>query len=513
MFSSILAGARARPRLGRVTTSARCFYTSKTNAPNRTRNIIIGGVISAPAFWWASSSRDSHKVPRLDSSPTDQLSFEPSLSKNEVTQIITQNAYSKAVHTVPGVKKYEGTQVASNSPCEDRFFHGQLPSPLKDGEQWMAWAVFDGHAGWQTAELLKHKLLPYVRHSLERLESPPGGEGLPQDMVQRALVEAFSNLDVSIFKTAEEASRSNEPLQERVRKMEPAFAGSCALLSLYDSSTGTLHVACTGDSRAVLGQQRHDGSWEAIPLSVDQTGSNEEEIARLQKEHPNEDTMVKDGRVLGLMVSRAFGDSRWKWSLEFQKEMQERFYGPAPLTPRYDVQTPPYITAEPVVTSTKIDPSKPSFLIMASDGLWDSLSNGQAVGLVGKWLGSPNGETGKSHQSTQTDKPLDFDLLQKNGQERFIEERTTIEDKNAAVHLTRNSLGGNNHELIAGRLALGSPFSRYARDDITVQVVFFHDLDHGKKSLKLRAPVAPAMAQTIPRVGAPLYPHESHGSK
>jgi len=41
------------------------------------------------------------------------------------------------------------------------------------------------------------------------------------------------------------------------------------------------------------------------------------------------------------------------------------------------------------------------------------------------------------------------------------------------VHLVRNSLGGNHHELIAGRLAFDAPFSRRLRDDITVQVVFF----------------------------------------
>lgn len=42
----------------------------------------------------------------------------------------------------------------------------------------------------------------------------------------------------------------------------------------------------------------------------------------------------------------------------------------------------------PVVTTTKIDPSKLSFLIMASDGMWGTLSNQHAVGLVGKWLES-----------------------------------------------------------------------------------------------------------------------------
>ncbi|KAJ5924283.1 protein serine/threonine phosphatase 2C [Penicillium verhagenii] len=480
MFSSISLGARARPRPGRVTTSARFFSSTKTAPSHWARNAVVGGLITGPALYWATSSRDEKPsvsltgvpgVPRLDTPPTEHLTFGPGLSRDQVTQIISQNAYSVPVSEISGVSRYDGTQWASNSPCEDRFFHGQFPSPWNDGKQWMAWAVFDGHAGWQTAELLKHKLLPYVRHSLDQVRSD---EKVPAERVQEALVQGFLNLDAAIFKAAEDASRSDEPLQDRSQKMEPAWAGSCALLSILDSTTNTLHVACTGDSRALLGQQRPDGTWEAIPLSVDQSGSNEEEVARLQQEHPGEENIVKDGRVLGIMVSRAFGDSRWKWPLDLQTEMHKRFYAPAPLTPRYDVRTPPYLTAEPVVTSTKIDPSRPSFLIMASDGLWDNLSSEQAVGLMGKWLGSPSGKRSPS-SPTASRGPRDF-VFGKGVEERFVEERTTVQDDNAAVHLTRNSLGGNQHELIAGRLGFGSPFSRYARDDITVQVVFFHDL-------------------------------------
>lgn len=470
MFSSISLGARARPRLGRVTTG-RCFYTTKTTSSNWARNLLLGGAISAPGVWWA-TARDS--VLRLDA-PAEHPTAGSGLSKDQITKILSQNAYSHAVEGVDGVSRYDGTQVPSNSPCEDYFFHTQFPSPWKDGKQWMAWAVFDGHAGWQTADLLRHQLLPHVQRGLDHAGSSSGGVAVSDDLIRQAIAISFLKLDGLIFETAEEASRNHtEPLAERVKKVEPAFAGSCALLSIYDPVTSLLHVACTGDSRAVLGQQRPDGTWEAIPLSKDQTGYNEEEIALLQSEHPGEDNMIRNGRVLGLAVSRAFGDSRWKWSLEFQKEMQKRFYGPAPLTPRYDVRTPPYLTAEPVVTSTPIDPSRPSFLIMASDGLWDNLSNDQAVGLVGKWLGSTGAEKRKS-PPTRTYEPLDFGQLE-NESERYVDEREAVEDENVAVHLTRNSLGGNHHELIAGRLAFGSPFSRWARDDITVQVVFFNGL-------------------------------------
>ena len=433
--------------------------------------IAIGSALSLPGLWWI--TKPTQERPPVKPEPHQE-------PKDQVTRILSQEAYSVPVTDVAGVARYDGTQVPSNSPCEDRFIHGKFASP-SDGSgserPWMAWGVLDGHAGRQTADLLEGQLVPFVQRSLQTqvkssLLSKDGEEHASADLVQCALKEAFLDLDDSIMKTVPSVSENtNLTLPEKVRKLQPAWAGSCALLSVYDPITSTLHVACTGDSRAVLGQKR-DGKWEAIPLSIDQTGSNEDEIARLYKEHPGEEDIVKDGRVLGMRVSRAFGDSRWKWPLDVQENIKQSFYGPSPLPPpKYNVRTPPYLTAEPVVTSTKIDPTKPSFLILATDGLWDMLSSQQGVNLVGKWLES---EPGKG-DSKAAYGPFDFSHLRKGASWKFVEERTAIQDENAAVYLARNALGGNHHELIAGRLAFSAPFSRRVRDDITVQVVFFGD--------------------------------------
>ncbi|KAJ5587475.1 uncharacterized protein N7459_003240 [Penicillium hispanicum] len=475
----MLFSGMARTRLGRVTgsisrTRTRRFYSTGGTSSNTLRYIATAGVVGVPGLWWLNAAHD--EVPHLNSPPSDQLIAERNLSKDEVTQIISQGAYSFSTMGIAGVSRYDGTQLASNSPCEDRFIHGQHPSPWNDGNQWLSWAVFDGHAGWQTADLLTKQLMPFVQHSLAAARSVSSKDSAPSDgLVQHAIARAFLNLDDAIVKTALDTVQSNQSVYEKVKKLAPAYAGSCALLSMYDPSTSTLHVACTGDSRAVLGQLGPDGKWELIPLSVDQSGRNEEEIARLRKEHPGEEEIVKNGRVLGIMVSRAFGDCRWKWPLDFQQDMKRRFFGPSPLTPRYDCRTPPYLTAEPVVTSTTIDASKPSFLIMATDGLWDMLSSQQAVDLVGKWLTFQRpGQTKVASNPQSTYAPFDFGHFDDSLSERFVEERTTVQDDNAAVHLVRNSLGGNHHDLIAGRLAFSSPFSRNVRDDITVQVVFFN---------------------------------------
>ncbi|GAB1311632.1 PPM-type phosphatase domain-containing protein [Madurella fahalii] len=476
----MLSSRIARTRLGRgiarpiLQTRARNFQStrasSSTQPGNKTiRYIAIAGAAIAPGLWWFVTNRGG--ATSLEGPPTGHLAVEPGPSKDEVSHIISRDAYSLSVKNVAGVSRYDGAQLASNSPCEDRFMHGKFPSPRDDGSQWMAWAVFDGHAGWQTADLLEKQLLPFVRHSLNQVKPAIKEESTAVEAVEGAIKRAFVSLDDSIINTASDTSQNGEPLQDKVKKLIPAYAGSCALLSVYDPATSILYVACTGDSRAVLGRKGSDGKWEAIPLSVDQTGNNEEEIARLEREHPGEENIVKDGRVLGLMVSRAFGDGRWKWPLELQHDLRRRFYAPSPLTPRYDVRTPPYLTAEPVVTATKIDP-KTSFLIMATDGMWDTLSNRQAVDLVAKWL-EPAAVGKVDNKPESANAAFNFGQFRKGVDWRFVEGRTTVQDDNAAVHLMRNALGGNHHELIAGRLAFDSPFSRHLRDDITVQVVFF----------------------------------------
>ncbi|KAG9602611.1 protein serine/threonine phosphatase 2C, partial [Aureobasidium melanogenum] len=396
------------------------------------------------------------------------------LSEDGITRILSQEAYSFPVKGVSGVDRYDGTQLASNSPCEDRFVHGKFASPRNDGKPWMAWAVFDGHAGWQTADLLEKQLVPLVQKYLRQATLTFSEKSGYKEAIQHAITKAFVNLDSSLIETAQETSQSSLPFQEKLQRLLPAFAGSCALLSLYDPVTSSLHVACTGDSRAVLGRRTPDGIWKAIPLSIDQTGSNTEEIARIHQEHPSEEDIVKNGRVLGRMVSRAFGDGRWKWPVDLQSDMIRKFEAPA-LRPENKAQTPPYVTAKPVVTSTTIDPQTPSFVILASDGLWDMLTDQQAVNLVGTWL-----ETRTTPTNPNNSKPnyAPFDLSnfsQGITNPKFEAERTTYQDKdNVAVHLLRNALGGNHDELIAGRLAASHPYSRDLRDDITVQVAFFN---------------------------------------
>jgi hypothetical protein len=114
-----------------------------------------------------------------------------------------------------------------------------------------------------------------------------------------------------------------------------------------------IYVANCGDSRAVLCR---DGG--ALALTDDHKAAREDETARV--EAAGGQILFWNGvRVMGLLaVSRAIGDHSLR----------------------------PYVIAEPEVTIVARHPSD-EVLVMASDGLWDVMSNQEAVTLAKKCLG------------------------------------------------------------------------------------------------------------------------------
>jgi len=395
----------------------------------------------------------------------------------DVTKILTQKTWSFTTVGVSGVSRCDGAQLPSLGQIEDRFLYGKFPSPFQEGRRrpekdWLALGVFDGHCGSQTSEAVSKSILPYVYNSLRKLTQPADDASVDQ-----AIKDGFTVLDDVFIKQAQQTMDSDASFAEKVLRLAPGSNGSCALLALFEPSTRTLRVACTGDSRAVLGYQTADGTWETVQLSLDQNVKNAAEMERIHREHPGEDKLVKDSYYMSLEPTRVFGDGRQKWPLELFNEAGRRFnanyYGrKRPLTPdRY--KTPPYHTARPEVTTVRLKKGRPAFLILGTDGLWDTMSSEQAVGLVGRWV-----DWVKAGQPLLTEEVPDFgnyDLSEVEGIVQFEEKKTTVQDANVAVHLMRNALGGAHHDLISGLLAFKPPFARRVRDDMTVQAVFFDD--------------------------------------
>lgn len=313
------------------------------------------------------------------------------------------------------------------------------------------------------------------------------------EAIDAAIKKGFVRLDHEIVHESVERVIKSDTKRAAAELLAPALSGSCALLSFYDTKSKLFRVACTGDSRAVLGRKGASGKWTATPLSEDQTGGTPSEEARLRAEHPDEPFVVRNGRILGgLEPSRAFGDASYKWSKETQERIKKHYLG---RTPSALLRTPPYVTAEPIVTTTKIEPSKGDFVVLATDGLWEFLSNEEVVGLVGQWLESqpkPSSSGNSpswtkswfSSSSSSPDLPVEtplenqIGLGQRGPIRRYsgastVGERFVVEDKNAATHLVRNALGGRDRDIVSALLTLPSPYSRRYRDDLTVEVIFF----------------------------------------
>lgn len=308
-----------------------------------------------------------------------------------------------------------------------------------------------------------------------------------QEAIDAAIKTGFTRLDDEIVHQSVQKvlQAGNKVVAAEV--LAPALSGSCALLSFYDSRSKLLRVACTGDSRAVLGRRSESGKWTATPLSVDQTGANADEAARMRKLHPGEEHVVRNGRVLGgLEPTRAFGDATYKWSRDVSDRLKRHFFGrtQSPL-----IKTPPYVTAEPVITTTKMQPEKGDFVVMATDGLWEMLTNDEVVGLVGKWIetvqatGNPSGSQfdsvwskifGSQKGGVLPVEPTKAGAEDRDGQKVPIrlqqwgvspdsKDRFVVQDKNVATHLIRNALGGKNQEMVSALLTLPSPYSRRYR--------------------------------------------------
>jgi pyruvate dehydrogenase phosphatase len=271
-----------------------------------------------------------------------------------------------------------------------------------------------------------------------------------------------------------DALKTAKTVTEALSRLAPAMAGACAILSIYDPNSDILRVASTGDCRAVFGSfDASTKKYVTKALSIDQTGFNKSELVRVKAAHPGEDKIVneKNGRTLGMAPSRVFGDGVWKWPMAVAKETHAHFWSFRPRDEKLYL-TPPYLIAEPVVTTTKVE-RKGEFMILASDGLWDRMSNEQAVKLVEMWLQAK--KDGNFTVMPKVEKKKEELAARIKNNRRIKDEDFVVLDQNCATHLVRNALGGADEEVLCGIVGAAPSFSRSARDDITVQVVFFDD--------------------------------------
>ncbi|KAL8886852.1 MAG: hypothetical protein Q9192_006419 [Flavoplaca navasiana] len=432
-----------------------------------------------------------------------------------------------------GLLRYDDFSMIAREPRQEHTMGASASDWDANGDRvpnslaWASWGVVDGHRGPYTADVVKELLCDYIvaelslqagidPHSPYRDSRFVFQDRSLQNILQ-AIGDAFTRLDNDLLKKAARAITGSRPLQASMQDIAPAESGCSAVLATYDTTSEYLFVANVGNCRAVLGHRNAQGTWEASQLSVDHTCQNKDEVAKLRAEHPGEADMINDGQLLGNRVTRAFGDLRWKLSAKIQSIAHTRLFG-HPLLPSF--LSPPYVNSKPSISITKINPSENDFVILASDGLWERMTNEQAVRLVSLWL--TTNDPSKAPERDRATGSLDLELEDTNdnaqgagkllfrerlqqgllvlkpedlpapGREykelvkRGEENNWLVKDDNAATHLARNALGGADEDMFCALVGASVvyPMSRL-RDDISIQVIFFGYGDSKNSNLKI----------------------------
>ncbi|KAK1139966.1 hypothetical protein N8T08_011043 [Aspergillus melleus] len=335
---------------------------------------------------------------------------------------------------------------------------------MGDPEDWHFWGIYDGHVGWATSVLLRRTLIPSVVRKIKKTldEGMTGSSSNIYDAIQSAFIQMDNRISHEALEAMDMAMDLEGYTKIAFSRAAPARSGSCALLAVYDPNQCMLRIASVGDSRAVLGRRKGKNNRFALSLSTDHNGFNRSEYDRIMNEHPGETGVINQdsGRLFNMAMTRAFGDHRYKWSMDTLKRCYERFLWAPPLA---EYLSPPYLTADPEITTMLVRDG--DFLILASDGFWDNVSNDDAVQFVRHWILRYPSELLPTS-----------DAEEERGLTRcysFSSKDYVIEDDNVATHLARNALGGGNSGIFETLMSLRAPEAKLHRDDITIQVIFF----------------------------------------
>ncbi|XP_028777676.1 probable protein phosphatase 2C 68 [Neltuma alba] len=279
--------------------------------------------------------------------------------------------------------------------------------------------IYDGHGGPEASRFVCDHLF----HHLMRIAQENGT--ISEDMLRNA-VSATEDGFLNVVR--------------RTFGIKPLIAatGSCCLLGVIWK--GTLYVANLGDSRAVIGSVHGSNKIVAEQLTREHNASREEVRRELRSLHPDDSQIVvmKHGtwRIKGIIqVSRSIGDAYLKRS-EFSLDSSfPRFHLPDPILR-------PVLSAEPSICSRVIQPND-KFLIFASDGLWEHMTNQEAAEIV------------------------------------YNNPRTGIARRLARAAL--NEAARKREMRFKDMQKVGKGIRRFFHDDISVVVIFIDHEFHGKK--------------------------------
>eukprot|EP00759_Apiculatamorpha_spiralis_P031535 PhF_6_TR3341/c0_g1_i1/m.4719/K14803/PTC2_3; protein phosphatase PTC2/3 len=197
-----------------------------------------------------------------------------------------------------------------------------------NGSEVGIFGVFDGHGGDTTSTFCRDYFVDHLWET--RNDQPISSWG-------DVLINSFVLLDNRCYRNS------------AVRYEGSGSTAVCAVVK-----KDVVYVANAGDCRCILGQRKGPTEIIGIPLSVDHKPEMPTEKSRIEREGG----VVSNGRINGVLaVSRGVGDFDFKTTERCRGNMVS-------VVP--DVQT-------------RVVGKDDEFLLLASDGLWECLSNDEVA--------------------------------------------------------------------------------------------------------------------------------------
>ncbi|PIN22300.1 Serine/threonine protein phosphatase [Handroanthus impetiginosus] len=213
--------------------------------------------------------------------------------------------------------------------------------------------VYDGHGGSQVANYCRDRVHLALEEEIKNVKEPlvnGSTKDVRQVQWENVFMSCFLKVDDEIGGNASRVvqERNYERSNYMPKPAAPETVGSTAVVAVVCSSH--IIVANCGDSRAVLYRGK-----EAIPLSVDHKPNREDEYARIE---------ASGGKVIPWNGHRVFG------VLAMSRSIGDRYFKP-------------WIIPDPEVMFVP-RAREDECLVLASDGLWDVLSNDEVCEVARK---------------------------------------------------------------------------------------------------------------------------------
>ncbi|CAB3373634.1 Hypothetical predicted protein [Cloeon dipterum] len=271
------------------------------------------------------------------------------LSNSVQTKILEAKVYSKSGKK--GEKESEGSSDSPKETVEDKKPKENVAeSPVSKPKEK---TVKDDMLFGSDKQKVNSILLQEIVNKRRGNPSPPKAAvrkpGVAADYVSKGQI----NYDRLL---TDEILLADEQLVAKAKSLFD-IAGSTALMAVLEGSR--LIVANVGDSRGVM----CDHKGNAIPLSFDHKPQQSKERQRIMQAGG---LVTFNGvwRVAGILAtSRALGD--------------------------YPLKDRNLVVAEPDILTFDLSDHRPQFIILASDGLWDTFTNEEAVTFIKERITEP----------------------------------------------------------------------------------------------------------------------------